>query len=607
MRVLYVDIDSLRADHLGCYGYHRDTSPNIDKLAAEGVRFDNCYISDAPCMPSRTALWSGRCGFHTGVVNHGGTAGQPFIEGPTRGFVDTFCLTNWMFALRLIGCKTATVSPFGERHGAWHWYAGYNEAYNPGRFGMESAHHITPIAQDWLRRNADKDNWFLHVNYWDPHMPYRAPNDFGNPFVDTPLPGWLTEEVRQRGWEGYGPHSTQEHLGWGGEDYEYYTRVPKQLDSMAAVKQWIDGYDVGIRYADEHVGRLLNTLAEAGVLDETIIMVSADHGENQGELNIWGDHHTADQATSRVPLIVRWPGLTNQPRVDKALHYQYDWAATLIELLGAQVPDNWDGKPFTQAFRDGREQGRLYLVTSQQAWSCQRGVRFSDFICLRTYHDGYKQLEPLMLFDVVNDSHEQHNLAEKRPELVDRAMSLLADWHQEMLATSQHNVDPMMTVLREGGPFHTRGMLPAYLERLRATGRTHHADLLARRHRSELGPDKLVPTMPDITVQELMELVTKRLNAEELGDLGAVIQYQLTGKDGGDWIISIQDGVCTLEQGVAPGPDLTITARAIDYKAILSGALKLTQARVFGRLRIRGDMGLAQRLPVLFAELEEWP
>ena len=63
MRILYVDIDTLRADHLGCYGYHRDTSPNIDALAQQGTRFENCYVSDAPCLPSRTALWSGRCGF----------------------------------------------------------------------------------------------------------------------------------------------------------------------------------------------------------------------------------------------------------------------------------------------------------------------------------------------------------------------------------------------------------------------------------------------------------------------------------------------------------------------------------------------------------------
>lgn len=77
MRLLYIDIDSLRPDYLSCYGYHRDTSPNIDAVARAGVRFDNCYITDAPCLPSRTAMWSGRSGFHTGVVGHGGPHHTP--------------------------------------------------------------------------------------------------------------------------------------------------------------------------------------------------------------------------------------------------------------------------------------------------------------------------------------------------------------------------------------------------------------------------------------------------------------------------------------------------------------------------------------------------
>jgi arylsulfatase A-like enzyme len=172
--------------------------------------------------------------------------------------------------------------------------------------------------------------------------------------------------------------------------------------------------------------------------------------------------------------------------VDRALHYHYDWAATLIELVGGRVPENWDGVPFTDALRRGEEQGRDYLVVSQNAWSCQRSVRFGDYICLRTYHDGYKQLEPLMLYDLANDPHEQQDLASQRPEVVDGAMAMLSDWYHEMAATSLHDVDPMMTVLREGGAFHTRGMLPRYLERLRATGRAYHADRLAQRHPNEV-------------------------------------------------------------------------------------------------------------------------
>lgn len=90
MRILYIDIDSLRPDHLGCHGYHRNTSPHIDALAEGGIRFDNVYVSDAPCMPSRTALWISRCGFHTGVVNHGRTVARSFAEGPTPGFRNLF-------------------------------------------------------------------------------------------------------------------------------------------------------------------------------------------------------------------------------------------------------------------------------------------------------------------------------------------------------------------------------------------------------------------------------------------------------------------------------------------------------------------------------------
>jgi choline-sulfatase len=82
VRFLYLDIDTLRADHLGCAGYHRATTPNIDALAAEGVRFANVYASDVRCLPSRTALSTGSFGIRNGVVNHGGAAADLRPVGP---------------------------------------------------------------------------------------------------------------------------------------------------------------------------------------------------------------------------------------------------------------------------------------------------------------------------------------------------------------------------------------------------------------------------------------------------------------------------------------------------------------------------------------------
>jgi len=101
---------------------------------------------------------------------------------------------------------------------------------------------------------------------------------------------------------------------------------------------------------------------------------------------------------------------------------------------------------------------------------------------IRTYHDGLKDLPPFLLFDVENDPHETCNLAEERPDLVAEGVGIIEAWHAEMMQIADDDVDPLWTVMREGGPYHTRGHLAAYCERLRATGRAHHAEALWARH-----------------------------------------------------------------------------------------------------------------------------
>lgn len=485
MNILYIDIDSLRRDHLGCYGYQRNTSPVIDAIAREGMRFENIYVSDVPCHPSRTALWSGRHGMRTGVVNHGGTACEPFREGAQRAWAGTFYEEGWMRALRKLGYHTTTVSSFGERHGCWHWYAGFNEIINPGRFGMESADEVVPLALDWLRRNGKSKQWFLHVNVWDPHTPYRAPESFGNPFAGEPIPEWMTEEVFRKSYAGYGPHSPQEPSGFTGGPSKY-PRMPSPIDSMERVRAWFDGYDTGIRYADQHIGLIVDELKRQGLFDQTIIVIGADHGENLGELNVWGDHQTADEFTCNVPLIIHWPGDPHLKGVNRGLHYHFDWAATLIDRLGGEVPAVWDGRSFSAALDAGQDGGREALILSQGAWAVQRAVRFrlenADWLLLRTYHDGYKDFAPVSLFNLTDDPHEQHDLSAVRADVVGHAERLLEGWHGEMMFKSETDIDPLMTVMREGGPYHTRGELPAYLARLRATGRADAATALEARH-----------------------------------------------------------------------------------------------------------------------------
>ncbi len=484
MRVLFLDLDSLRADHLGCYGYHRNTSPNIDRIAAQGVRFTNYYCSDAPCLPSRTALMTGRFGIHSGVVGHGGTAADLRPEGAARGFQSTYTHSCLPRIFRREGMTATSISPFAERHSAWWFYAGFTEMLNTGLEGMESAEQVTPVVTDWLERNARRDDWLLHINYWDPHTPYRVPEDFGNPFANDSLPAWLTPEVFARHLEHIGPHSANEIMMYHSDAPPKYPRHPGALKGMEDLRRMIDGYDCGVRYMDEHIGRIFDSLADAGVLDDTVIIISADHGENLGELGIYGEHATADAITCRTPLIVRWPGMKSG-HVDEGLHYQLDFAPTLAELLGQESRADWDGESFAPAIRDGVPCGREELILSQCAHVCQRSVRFGNWLYLRTYHDGYHLFPEEMLFDLVNDPHEDCNLAAERPEILAEGARRLERWHGEMMASQPGLEDPMESVLREGGPEHARGYLSDYCKRLEATGRGWAVPELKRRHPGE--------------------------------------------------------------------------------------------------------------------------
>ncbi len=482
MRILFVDIDTLRADHMGCYGYYRNTTPNIDQVCAEGIRFDNYYTSDAPCLPSRAALVSGMFGIRNGAVGHGGTAADRRLTGEPRGFtdyVDENCFHN---IFRHAGFHTASVSTFPERHSSWWFNAGFQECYNVGGRGVESGEKVLPVALDWLERNKDRDNWFLHVHFWDPHTPYRAPKEFGNPFAGEPFETWIDEKTFAQHKQHTGPHSINELSMYDDSTDERYPRALGKAETMEELRQVFDGYDCGVRYADYLVGQLLDKLREQGLYEDTAIIITSDHGENMGELGIYEEHATADQPTCRIPFLIKWPG-GQKGAADGQLHYSLDLLPTMAELLQVEPAGNWDGQSYAATIQSGAPRGRESLVISQMAHVCQRSARFGDWLYIRTIHDGYHLFDREMLFNVKEDPHEQHDRKAEHPELCAQGAKIILDWQEEQMKKSASQIDPMWTVVKEGGPFHARGHLEAYLRRLEATGRAEGA----RRLREEYG------------------------------------------------------------------------------------------------------------------------
>lgn len=483
MRVIFFDLDTLRPDHLGCYGYHRNTSPNIDKIANKGVSFEEYHCSDAPCLPSRAALMSGKFGIHNGAVGHGGTTGDMDKQGSERGFKSTIGTDALPYIFRDAGYKTASISPFGERHSSFWFYSGFNEIFNTGKGGTESAEDITPTVLNWLDNNNEKEDWFLHINYWDAHTCYRAPKEFGNPFEKEPIPSWITKEHIKEGEKAVGGHSPWEISMY--DDKVYTERQPGTVLTMDDAKKMIDGYDCGIAYMDSHIGMILDYLEEKNMLEDTAIIVSADHGENMGELQIWGEHATADYVTTRIPFIIKWPN-SKKGILKKGKHYNLDLAPTLAELMNINAKPSWDGKSYAkELFSEDLIDDREELIVSQCAHVCQRSVLFNDYIYIRTYHDGFRLYPQEMLFNIKIDPHEQNDIAKQNPILCREGAWRLLTWHDEMMSTKGNAIDPLWTTIREGGPFHANGQLKEYTKRLKETGRGDSIKELIKRHPGE--------------------------------------------------------------------------------------------------------------------------
>lgn len=481
MRILFIDIDTLRPDHMGCYGYDRNTTPHLDTVAEEGIIFDNYYTSDAPCLPSRAALMSGVFGFRNGVVGHGGTAADRRLTGAMRDFRDEQDAACFHNIFRNKGIHTASISTFAERHSAWWFNAGLNEAYNIGSGGQETADQVLPVALDWLSRNGEKENWYLHVHVWDPHTLYRVPQSFGEPFKDESGPKWITQEVVDRMNQCVGPHCPKDAAGLD-DIIEGHPRQPGCCDTLEKVKKMIDGYDTGIRYADEAMGEIFEKLRELNVYEDTAIIITADHGENMGELGIYAEHGTADQATCKIPMIIKWPGMQKGIK-DRELHYSLDLLPTIADLLEVQKFSRWDGKSYASTLRTGEPCGREALVISQNAHICQRSARFGKWLYIRSIHDGFHLFPKEMLFDLEQDPYEQTNLANERQEIGARGAKIILDWQEEQMLKDPTNKDPMWTVMSEGGPQHAKiNQLIPYLDRLEQTGRGKQARLLREKY-----------------------------------------------------------------------------------------------------------------------------
>jgi arylsulfatase A-like enzyme len=330
--------DTLRADHLGCYGYFRDTTPNIDRLAREGVRFERFYAAGVPTGLSFTSLHTGLHPIRHGVYNY---------CPPELILDDAPTLAE---SLRAGGYTTAAFDNLAFNRG-WcrdpvHFYRGFEhyitDVSNPRDWDALGeavrAEWYTSRLIRWIESHGDEP-FFAFVHPWDPHQPYTQPAPFRSFFRHRP--GDREDlEIREAAADyRYVP-------GWGEigqiyEDHGVYPGMESAVD-VPCREASIDLYDGAVRYMDQCIGHVVEFLDRRGILDETLVVVTGDHGELLGQHGIYS-HMTAYEPNVRLPLILRFPERLAGGVAVGGLASNVDLMPTLLELSDNECPANVDG------------------------------------------------------------------------------------------------------------------------------------------------------------------------------------------------------------------------------------------------------------------------
>jgi arylsulfatase A-like enzyme len=394
--IIIVDVDTLRADHLGCYGYRRATSPHIDAFAGEAVFFGWAF-SQAPNTPPSQA--SNLTGLYPS------THGMVFDEDRVPEEVVTLAE-----ALAGHGYTTAGFHDGGYMREVFRIGQGF-ATYDDNRGqGLKA---IGPKAESWLREHAD-ENFLLFIHTYDPHTPYAPPAPFDRTFMDgvaAPTPGFepTTKQMNEIRLSKF----TKNPL----------TLPPNDLAYSIAL------YDGEIRYVDEWFGGFWRVVRELGLDRRATVVFLSDHGE---EFQEHGSvmHEKLYATVTHIPFMIRLPGGRLARRVDVVVE-SVDLMPTLLELAGAAVPAGVQGSSLVPLLTGRPAPGPQAAFSESPFFGRSRAVALGDHHLLLNTKTGATEL-----YDVRNDPLEQVDIAASKPPVLEIMAGLLRTWEDRVAAST---------------------------------------------------------------------------------------------------------------------------------------------------------------------------
>ena len=383
--VILITIDTLRADHLGCYGYKQVKTPNIDALAADSIRFERAFTAVPVTLPSHTTIMTGTYPMLSGM--HDFAANKLSPQQPTLATV----LKEAGYATGAVVASAVLDSRFGLNQGFDFYYDHFDfsrldeknldEMERPGDV-------VADLTLDWLSKNSQK-NFFLWMHLYDPHSPYNPPAPYSQEYADHP-------------------------------------------------------YDGEIAFADEQVGRVIRYLKENKIYENSIIVLSGDHGESLGEHGEKTHGFFIYNATMHVPLIIHLPG-NSVGRRESGLVSLVDLMPTILAAVGIEAPSQVQGTNLLPelAAREAKDRdlyGETFLPRIHFDWSELRATENTR------YH--FIDAPRPELYDLSKDPDETHNLfSEKKAvaeEMRAKLTGLIRQYSAEKELAEKTGLDPVL-------------------------------------------------------------------------------------------------------------------------------------------------------------------
>jgi arylsulfatase A-like enzyme len=452
---------------IGAYGSEINRTPAVDRLAAEGMRFDNSFCTNAICSPARATLL-------TGAYSH--VNGMTSLEGPEHTF--DAAQPSFPELLQQAGYQTAIFGKWHLGHGGssdprgfdhWEILPEHGVYHDPTLLGPEGeqAHQgyvtdiITDRALNWLDKRDRERPFAVLIQHKAPHRAFEPAERHENLYedVEIPAPPTLHDDLGNRASAAREARLRLEDLG--PEDLK--APVPEGL-SAREEREWryqryIKDYLRVVAALDENVGRVLHFLAIAGLAEDTAVAYTSDHGFFLGEHG-WFDKRFMYDPSMRIPLIMRWPGVVAPGSVSEDLVANVDYAPTLLDLAGVEPPPRMQGRSLLPLLRgetpDDWRTGvyyRYYMhLDGDHNVQASYGVRTRTHKLIHypghgsgAYGASDERREPEWeLFDLVHDPHELHNrYGDPEYADVERELRVLLDRLQQDYGDTPEGVLPV--------------------------------------------------------------------------------------------------------------------------------------------------------------------